>query len=111
MKCKWILSLAVLVLSACSVFEPHVDFAPAMINQTFPARTPVDKIGLFRSQMPTKKYSEIGSVRGCCGNDNNHNIDALRKKAAEMGGDAIVALEIDASGAATASVIRYDQVP
>ena len=82
-------------------------FAPSMQNQVYAMRTPAEKIELFRTQVPEKKYVEIGAVNVHRNSNVNIQIDALRAKASEAGGDAIIALEIDATVGATATVIRY----
>jgi hypothetical protein len=98
-------AFSVLFLAGC--VTATANFAPARMNETFVNRTPPDKIELFRSQMPSRKYTEIGAVSACCNIGTNHLVELLRAKASEVGGDAIIGLEIDATGSASASVIRY----
>lgn len=95
-----------LAVTGCAT--TRAQFAPVTMNQTFAVRTPAEKVELFRSQTPTRKFSEIGAVNACCSTDSNLLIDLLREKASQNGGDAITDLEISAPGGASASVIRYE---
>jgi hypothetical protein len=85
------------------------EFAPAKMNQTYDYRTSPETIELFRSASPSKAFIEIGAVSACCSADANDMIELLRKKASAAGGDALMGLDINAHGGATASVIRYGQ--
>ncbi len=109
MNAKPVLKLGVLLLCfsnfACVTTS---QFAPVHSTQAFSLRTPAEKIEIFRSQAPTKKYLEIGTVNSCCGGDSNILVESLRKKASESGGDAIIGLELSAVGGAFATVIRYE---
>ena len=103
---RLLVSCLFLVFSGC--VTPSAHFAAARTDQGYAPRTAPEKIELFRSQLPSKKYIEIGAVNACCGDDTTAMIAMLRKKAAESGGDALIGLEIDARGGATASVIRFE---
>lgn len=94
---------ALLWLSACA----EAQFAPTKMKQSYPYRTPPSAIELFRSSAPTKSYFEIGAVNACCSSDTNSMIELLRAKASENGGDALMGLDINAKGGASASVVRY----
>jgi hypothetical protein len=96
--------LFLLLLSACT----SVQFAPSKLNQVYPKRTSPQAIELFRSSSPTKKFFEIGAAAACCSGDANSMIDLLRNQASESGGDALIGLEINAHGGASATVIRYE---
>ena len=85
-------------------------FAPARTGQSYVSRTPTEKVELFRSQTPTRKYQEIGAVNACCNLDSTTMIEMLRRKASESGGDALIGLEINATGGASASVIRFEEL-
>lgn len=99
--------IAFLAMAGCVSMQTQ--FAPSMVGQTYPVRTPADKIELFRSGVPTRKFVEIGAIHGCCSVDTNDMIQMMRQKASESGGDALVGLEIRASGSVVASVIRYTE--
>ena len=101
-----ILSASV-VIPACVDLAPRAEFAPSQLSQAYKPRTSSEKIELFRTQLPTKKYSEIGTVNACCSVRTNILVDMLRQKASEMGGDALLSLDVNATGGAFASVIRY----
>jgi hypothetical protein len=94
------------MITACASVTGQ--FAPRQVKTTYPPRTRAENIELFRSQLPTKKYIEIGAVNACCFQDTNLLVAELRKKASENGGDALTGFEIDATGGAFASVIRYE---
>lgn len=95
---------AFFLLAGCMTAQ----FAPSRVAQSFPVRTPPEKIEIFRAQAPAKKFIEIGAVNACCSHDANEMVDKLREKASESGGDALIGLDINAVGGATASVIRYE---
>jgi hypothetical protein len=99
------LASLLLLLDACTSMSAQ--FAPSLPNQQFSQRTSVDKIELFRSQTPNKPYTEIGVVNSCCSADTNELIDLLKLKASQSGGDAILGLDVQAVGGASASVVRY----
>jgi len=99
-----IMCIIVGVICGCASYS---QFAPSQVAKVYPSRTSAEKIELFRTQSPSKKFEEIGTVNACCGSDTNDLIDQLRKKASEHGGDALIGLDIQATGGATASVIRY----
>src|ERR1700722_836296 len=103
---KIILFLSLLIITGCTSLPAQ--FAPARMTESYAPRTPPEKIELYRSQTPAKKYLEIGAVNACCNSNANELISKLRKTASESGGDAIVGLEITATGGASASVIRYE---
>ena len=92
-----------LSLSGCTT---TANYAPSNAQQEFAARTAPEKIELYRSQVPSKKYSEIGAVSACC-SDSGSLIEKLKERASEVGGDALIGIEIDATGMTSASVIRY----
>jgi hypothetical protein len=77
------------------------------MQQTFSERTSPQKIELYQSQAPTKRFMEIGYVNACCSSDSNSLIDLLKEKASENGGDALISIQVNALGGVTASVIRY----
>lgn len=101
-----ILGATVAILFGCATAS---QFAPSQMAKVYLPRTSAEKIELYRTQAPNKKYEEIGTVNACCGSDTNALIDQLRKKASEHGGDALIGLDIQATGGATASVIRYNE--
>jgi hypothetical protein len=96
------LFLAVTLLVGCATTY----FAPSKVAQKYPVRTSPDAIELYRSEMPTHKFSEIGSVSVCCGGS-DWSINQLRGKASAEGGDALVGLDVLADGRYNATVIRY----
>jgi hypothetical protein len=83
-----------------------VDFAATDSSKTFSSRVSADEIEVYRTQTPNKKFIEIGVVNATYSNDTNELIRALKKKAAENGGDAIIDLEPYPNGM-SATVIRY----
>jgi len=95
-----------LILAGC--VTPEAQFAPAQRDSMYPVRTPPGQIELYRSQSPTKKFTELGAVNACCSHDSNVLIELLKRKAADVGGDALIGIDIDATGNATASVIRFE---
>ena len=101
------MSIFAMTLSSC-VTGYQSQFAPTQTSKIYAPRTIAEKIELFRSQIPSKKFEEIGTVNSCCSDDTNILIDELKKKAALSGGDALIGLDIQATGGATASVIRYE---
>ena len=103
---KFMLStLALGALGACS----SLSFAPSKVGQTFSVRRAPDKIEVFKTQLPTKKYTEIGSVSTCCSGDSADLVDRLRKKASENGGDALIGIEPFAGGGISGAVIRFEE--
>lgn len=103
---KIILGILSLTLSSCVALQPKADFAPTKIGETLAVRTQPDDIELFRSQSPTKKYVEIGSVSSCCLRMEK-SVELLRKSASAHGGDALIGLDATADGLVMATVIRY----
>lgn len=83
-------------------------FAPARVGQRYPSRVAPEKIELYRSQLPTRPYSEIGTASVCCLADVDQSIRFLREKASKEGGDALVSLDVIANGATIATVVRYN---
>ena len=100
---QWVL----LVVSAGLVGCVSAQFAPAAKNRTLASITGSNEIQVFRTQLPTKKYTEIGSVNACCAHDSNKLVDKLRDQAAANGGDAIIGLEPYTNGM-SATVIRFE---
>lgn len=98
---------AVLAFGFLTGCVPDIRFAPANLAQTYPVRTRPENIELFRAAAPQKKYSEVGGLSYCCGSNVDSIIGLFRQKASESGGDALIGLDFDATGAASASVIRY----
>ncbi len=81
-------------------------FAPVNTEVSLPPRTSSEKIMVFRTAKPDKKYVEIGSVF-VTGSDNPSTlIEALKEKAAINGGDAIIDVEA-APDSMSATVIRF----
>ncbi len=105
-KSKIALPVIAIILCGCATIS---QFAPSQASKTYSPRTPAEKIELFRAQSPSKKFDEIGSVNACCSDDTNQLIEELRKKASEQGGDALINLDVQVTGGATASVIRYTE--
>lgn len=103
MKLIYFALAGLLTLVGCATAQ----FAPSRIEATYPPRTTPEKIEMFRSSLPAKKYREIGAASVCCGST-EMLVEALRKKASDAGGDAIIAIELNATNGATATVIRYE---
>jgi hypothetical protein len=83
-------------------------FAPADLGKTYPSRTAAEKIGVFRTEQPKKKFFEIGTVNACCG-EVNKMIELLRKDASLAGADAILNVQPYAGGGVTATAVRYEK--
>ena len=81
------------------------EFAPSKVAQTYQPRKSADQIEVFRTQLPQRKFIEIGSVMAWRGKQETL-INLLRQQAAEHGGDAIIGLEPQINGMA-ATVIRF----
>ncbi len=98
-----IFTIASAALAGCA----HAEFASSNTQEKFtPSRTAV-QIEVFKSQMPAKKYKEIGSVVVCAGGKLSSNVELLKKKAAENGGEALIGLEQPSQNCLSAAVIRY----
>jgi hypothetical protein len=95
--------LAAFMLSGCTTAE----FAPASLTHQYLSRTSADKIEVYRSARPERKFAEIGTATSCCSMDPNRVIDLLQKQASQRGGDALMDFEFTASGHASATVVRY----
>lgn len=82
-----------------------VNFAPANMSKRYEKKVPASSVQIFRTKLPEKEYIEIGSVN-INGGSPSQIADAIRKKAAEVGGDAVINFE-PYSGGTSATVIRY----
>jgi len=102
---KLVIALAVFIVSGCVTW--HAIFAPAKLDQSFPARTSPESIEIFRSQTPSKEFAEIGTVSVCCKLGMEKSIELMRQEASNKGGDALIALDANANGLIMATVIRY----
>ena len=91
----------ILFTMACT----HTGFAPSITSKTYPVTKTADQIELFRSQLPTKHYIEIGSVNAT-GGSTEASVKRLKEKAAANGGEALIGLE-PYSGGMAATVIRF----
>jgi hypothetical protein len=89
-------------MSACVT----ATFAPSNRTQLYRQKIGQSEIQVYRSQIPQKKFIEIGSVNVCCMGNNWELIDKLKLKAAIHGGDAIIHLEIYHKGM-SATVIKF----
>jgi hypothetical protein len=104
---KKLLYLCILFIFMISLLQClSVDFAATDSSKTYSSRVSADEIEVYRTQTPDKKFKEIGVVNASYSNDTNELIQALKKKAAENGGDAIIDVEPYPSGM-SATVIRY----
>lgn len=92
-----------LILSYCSL---RTNFASADASKIYLQRVSWEQIKVYRSFVPDVPYIEIGSVYVCCHPDADDLVDALKKKAAKCGGDAIIAVE-PYPGGMSATVIRF----
>ena len=61
-----------------------VRFAPADSQKSFNTRTTAEKVKVFRTQLPKKKFEEIGIVHAAGAGD---LVLKLREEAAKNGGD------------------------
>jgi len=83
------------------------EYAPSKFGEIYPVRRAPAGIEIFRSQNPTKKYVEIGSVSVCCDVRMDEAVKRMRQAASEKGGDAIIGLDATANGLVMATVVRY----
>ena len=67
--CPIVLALGFFTIGGCMTVQTQ--FAPSLIGQAYPVRTPPEKIELYRSGLPNKKFSEIGAIHGCCSRGRN----------------------------------------
>jgi hypothetical protein len=81
-----------------------VNFAPSDMTKEYAPRTTPEKIVIFRTQIPEKKFIEIGSVNALGADDSV--VNAFRKTAAKRGGDALIKIEAYPGGM-TATVVRF----
>ncbi len=93
-----------LFLTISCVVNGH--FAASDVSKKYVANKTPDQILVYRSQVPKKKFIEIGIVHVCCSNNAGKLVYALKKKAAYSGGDAIIQLE-SSPEMMTATVIRF----
>lgn len=101
--CVAVIIASCLILSCCSFYT---NFAPTDASKVYSQRVSSEKIKVYRSAVPDVPYIEIGSVYACCFPDPEELVDALKKKAAKCGGDAIIDLEPYPDGM-SATVIRF----
>lgn len=99
--------LAVLLALGSAGCAMNAQFAASKLDAVYPPRTEPKRIEMFRSTLPDKKYVEIGAVSSCCHFEVEKVFEAMRIKAADQGGDALIAIDLDTQGGASASVIRY----
>lgn len=97
------IALTAILFSACNTVP---QFAPVKAQQSFPERTAPEQIEVFRSQIPSKGFDEIGSVAVCC-QLSDMTLKALKEAAAKHGGDALIGLDVNSQGAVIGTVIRY----
>jgi len=81
-------------------------FAASDANKQYAGKKTPDQILVYRSQVPKRKFIEIGIVHVCCSDNAKKLVYALKKKAAYNGGDAIIHLE-SSPERMTATVIRF----
>jgi hypothetical protein len=96
-----------LCLALIGCVTPRAEYAPSKFGETYPVRTTPDGIEIFRSQNPSKKYVEIGSVSVCCDLRMDYAVKLMRQAASDKGGDAIIGLDATANGLVMATVVRY----
>ena len=104
---KWIclvVCIASCLIFSCCSLSPN--FASTDASKVYSQRVSWEQIKVYRSSVPDVPYLEIGSVYVCCHPDADELVDALKKKAAKCGGDAIIAVEPYPDGM-SATVIRF----
>ncbi len=101
---KTLLTASLLAITALGCV--HAQYAPADAKVSFSKRTNSDGIKIYRSQLPEKKFTEIGSIHASGPADKC--IDALRENASEAGGDALIHFE-PYPGGASATVVRFQE--
>ena len=92
MRFGFYMSLLVLFFSACTTAQ----FAPSLLDKVYEKRRSPEEIEVYKTQIPDKKYIEIGSVHACCGSIDKIVI-LLREKASQAGGDALISIDAHAS--------------
>ena len=97
------LALAVSLLGGCTT----VGFAPSKAHATHAPRRSAAQVEVFRTQLPKQRFQEIGAVSVTGTGDPGKLVEKLREKAAENGGDAIIALETFVGGM-SATVVRFE---
>gem|GEM_PF-3320520 len=104
---KWIVLLLCVVscfiLSNCGISARFASSDTAMV---YKQRVSPEEIKVYRSSKPEMPYIEIGSVYACCDSEADVLVKALKQKAAEYGGDAIIDIEPYPDGM-SATVIRF----
>ena len=98
----------ILLLSLGCVTTTVARLSPARYDPR-PSETP---ISLYSSQLPTCPFEEVAIVtarRETWLVSSGTVVDALRKKARQMGGDALVRVGFGINSDVTATVIRFQQ--
>jgi hypothetical protein len=78
----------------------------------YESRSHQGPIAVYSSQQPTCAFSEIAVVKARRETwlvSHDAALDALRNKAKELGGDAVVNVAFDDNDALTGTVIRFDR--
>lgn len=78
-----------LLFASCSIKTHYLQTG----SKTYPA-TKVENI-LIYSKTPEKAYDVIGSVAIMAASGEEHAVKVLKKKAAELGADAIIDIKLD----------------
>lgn len=98
-----VVCIATCLIVSCSLGS---NFASTDASKVYSQRVSWEQIKVYRSSVPDVPYIEIGSVYVCCYPDPEDLVEALKKKAAKCGGDAIIDVEPYPDGM-SATVIRF----
>lgn len=102
-------TLIVLTLGACA---PYVHFTA--LNGPMPPRKGLDAVAVSNTHVPDCPYTELGIVTAY-GGTQKVALEAVKRKALAVGGDAILAIQAVNSGGDlprqgySATVIRFDK--
>jgi hypothetical protein len=100
--------LAGLALLGCATTTHVVRLSPT----TYESKSAGSPVQLYSAKLPSCPFEEIGIVRARKEIDvvsDDALVDALREKARELGGDALVRISFVAKSDLAATVIRFKQ--
>lgn len=90
-------ALTIIVFCITFIGCTSLEFAPADINASYPAKNTAQNIKVFRSEKPSQDYVEIGSLH-YSGSSLNEAIKSFKTKTAEAGGDAVIDIKVIPGG-------------
>ena len=87
----------ILVFCTAIIGCTSLEFAPADVNASYPAKNTAQNIKVFRSEKPSQDYIEIGSLH-YSGSSLNDAIKSFKAKTADAGGDAVIDIKVIPGG-------------